>query len=209
MAFELVVLGGQPVGLRRLLLQARHLGVELEPHPETLKMFSCYSGWFPVRIAVTRDDLFDGADRFVAAGRLHAGFELELEAFGPGMDAEAFEATLDKFDTWIARLVREDAPTTVIDSIRERRASCARSTTEHHDEQRVYLRTTAGRTGADFIAQTVCAAAWALCAGGSLVDLHGEVSPPGGEDILAALYHHLDGFFADPVVEIGTPFTAW
>jgi hypothetical protein len=203
MSFELAVIGGKRVGLRRWFMQTRALGVELEPRAGV--NLDCYSGWLPVRLAVTRADLFDGADRFVTAGPLQAGFEFDLEAFGPGLDIE----TLEDLDTLIATLVQQNTPTILIDSIRARRASYERSVTDHPDEQRVYFRTTAGRTGADFIAQTVGAAAWALCAGGSLVDLQGEFARAEGDDILAALYHHLDGYFADPAIETGTPFNGW
>jgi hypothetical protein len=131
-----------------------------------------HAGSVPVRYRILDPSLFAGAKRFIASGSRVGLLEFEIERFGPGAADTEVAARVEQR---IEELAASFAPPPVLEHWREKRRSL-----EGPSEQRVYFRTSTARSTADYVAQVVLAAAYALACDGTLHDPQdwGKAWPP-------------------------------
>ncbi len=197
MSFELGVEGGRRVPLERWLRRIDRCGVRVEFHPRF--RFETQVGFLPVCVTLTKPTAFPGAVRYHAAGALSAGFELGVWSLGPTASPEERDARRRHYEAMLDD-PRAANPNSLPRLMLER--------VEQDQPQSLSFSTSGGRSGADYLAQVVCAAAYALEAGARLHD------PQQGEDaegdvILGMLARALCEFLDDDDVAVGVPFAGW
>jgi len=161
MSFDLGVTGGRIVTIERWRKRVARFGVEIEFHPAF--RFENHSGYLPAALVLTKPGLFQTGGRYRAAGRLASGFELGVWSLGPTASPEQIESRKQFYE----RALEEAAPRG--DAAQQFPRSMLDDLASDKPQSLSFV-TSAGRSGADYLAQVVCAASYAFEAGAELYD---------------------------------------
>ena len=157
MSFALGVEGGRRVSMERWRHRIARCGATVEFHAQF--RFEVHTGLVPVAITLVKPTLFPGAARYAAAGARSAGFELGVWSLGPTASPEEREARRQHYEAMLCdpRAAGPGSlPRLMLESL------------DQDKQQSLSFTTSAGRSGADYLAQVLCAAAYALEAGARL-----------------------------------------
>lgn len=200
MSFDLFANGGKTIAVSEWLHCVRELGAEVELHPSVEVV--AHSGWLPTRLVVTSTANFPLLLPFRRAGALHAGFEFDLEV-GPDAPAKMIAIKRAKLERDLEVMEQKLAPEILLERWRERIANVS-------TEQQATFRTPMGRSGAECVAQVLCAAGFALASQGALEDPQGSDPPAFGEVAIRNMVTRiLADFLGYGDIQIGHPFDVW
>lgn len=146
MSFDLSVHGGRRVFGPAWRLQLAVVGVNVEFHPQF--QFATHFGFLPAAITVTQNARFPSVERYRAAGRLSAGFHLDITALGPTAHEDEVAARRNYFEHM--KVHAKNAATVDL-------ANMKLEDVGSDKPQALYFSTPAGRSGADYLAQVVAA----------------------------------------------------
>lgn len=198
MSFDLLVSGGRPVTIEKWRQRIARFGAVVEFHPGF--RFETHFGFLPVAITIDKPTMFPGAARYHSAGRIDAGFSLDV-TLGPAAAPEAIAARRAFFSAMLVESRARGPQATQFPAL-------VLELLDRGEEQSLGFTTPAGRSGADYLAQVVAAAAYALEAGGRLHDPQAGGSSE-GDQILSTVARQLTEFLDNDDVAVGAPFVAW
>jgi hypothetical protein len=178
MSFDVFVEGGTWITIDTWLQRAATLGARIELHPDFAPMD--HSEWLPVKLELTRFDLFPAAKPHLAAGPWHAGFAFSLYP-GPDAPLESLAAKRASLERRVAKLRSLDAPPIIVDHVLALISDLGTA------PQVASFSTPGGSTTAEYVAQIIGAAAYALASNAAFSNPQGSDGDLRGDAILDVL----------------------